>query len=164
MAKSKNADGVPNRNLYTRISYLHQAASYLAVQATKDDEARQRKGGNQGQSQTQIRNTSSHDERNPTSQNVARHLVTELRTVSRKALIRPSPQMKQTLCKLCDTVLIEGDTCTTVVENPSKSGKKPWADVMVIRCKPCGHVKRFPVGQARQKRRSLRGSGQMDQG
>ena len=88
--------------------------------------------------------------------NMARHLVTEVRSVSRKGLIRPSPRMKQTMCKRCDTLLVEGDTCKTLVENPSKDGKKPWADMMVIECNICGHVKRYPLGQARQKRRTQR--------
>jgi ribonuclease P protein subunit RPR2 len=53
-------------------------------------------------------------------------------------------------------MLIYGSTCTNEVENKSKDGKKPWADVLVRRCATCGLEKRFPVAAKRQKRRSQR--------
>ncbi|KAK8040530.1 Rpr2-domain-containing protein [Apiospora marii] len=81
-----------------------------------------------------------------------------MRTTSEKAVIRLSPALKHTVCKYCDSLLIEGETCVSVVENASKGGKKPWADVLVIRCKACKGVKRFPVGASRQKKQKLRNS------
>ncbi|KAI0019889.1 hypothetical protein F4780DRAFT_780013 [Xylariomycetidae sp. FL0641] len=47
-------------------------------------------------------------------------------------------------------------TSSSVVENKSKGGKKPWADVLVITCHTCQGVKRYPVQAARQKRRPVR--------
>ncbi|RYP05947.1 hypothetical protein DL765_009671 [Monosporascus sp. GIB2] len=64
--------------------------------------------------------------------------------------------MKHTICKYCDTLLVEGDTSTSFVENQSKGGKKPWADVLVVKCNTCGGLKRFPVQAPRQKRRPIR--------
>ncbi|RYP86163.1 hypothetical protein DL769_000775 [Monosporascus sp. CRB-8-3] len=64
--------------------------------------------------------------------------------------------MKHTICKYCDTLLVEGHTSTSFVENQSKGGKKPWADVLVVKCNTCGGLKRFPVQAPRQKRRPIR--------
>ncbi|KAM0560993.1 hypothetical protein ACHAPJ_003493 [Fusarium lateritium] len=89
-------------------------------------------------------------------QNMSRQAVTSLRAVTLKAQIRQSPAMKQTICKFCDTLQIEGDTCTSTVENASKGGRKPWADVLTIQCKTCENVKRYPVSAPRQKRKNLR--------
>lgn len=151
MAKGKNGDSVPNKHLYSRISYLHQAATYLASQSPSAE-------GQQHQQQQNTCNT--HDDTKPAppppSHNLARQLVADIRTVGRKVLIRPSPRMKQTLCKHCDSVLIEGKSCVTSVENPSRGGRKPWADVLVVRCRVCDNVRRYPVSAPRQKRKGLR--------
>lgn len=144
MAKSKN-DGVPNRHLFTRVSYLHQAACHLATR--RPDEPKSGKD-------EQVKE----DNNDTVSQNMARLLVEDLRAVSRKVLIRPTPAMKRIMCKICDTVLVEGRTCFTTVENQSKGGKKPWADVMAMKCGVCGHIKRFPINSPRQKRRPYRAS------
>jgi len=138
MAKAKPATTVQNRPMYSRISFLQQAATYLtkASEAGRDDD--------------------SVGEKKSVSAGAARRAVTDLRSVSLKTRIRLSPAVKQTMCKYCDTLLIEGRTCTTVVENESKDGKKPWADMLVRRCHTCGNSKRHPLNSARQKRKPLR--------
>ena len=83
-------------------------------------------------------------------------MVSDLRAVSLKGQVRQSPAMKRSICKFCDTVLVEGRNCHSVIENESKGGRKPWADVLVIRCSTCGNSKRFPVSARRQKRKHLR--------
>lgn len=141
MAKEKSSAPVQNRPLYSRISFLEQAATYLtqASRAAGDEPVT-------GQGK-------------PISEGAARRLVTDLRSVSLKARIRLSPAVKQTMCKYCDALLIEGETCTTVVENKSKGGRKPWADMLVRKCHACGNVKRHPLNSARQERKSLRAVG-----
>ncbi|GJC82734.1 ribonuclease P protein subunit rpr2 [Colletotrichum liriopes] len=152
MAKPKS-ESLPNRHAYTRVSYLHQAASYLAtVQSPNSDSTT---------NSSQARNSShvaDHEKQSTTNETVARRFVSDIRAVSLKAQIRPSPSLKQMMCKYCDSLLVEGKTCFTTVENASKGGKKPWADVMVTKCKTCGNVKRFPVSAPRQKRRPFRES------
>lgn len=88
--------------------------------------------------------------------NMSRHAISDMRAMSLKTLIRQSPDLKRTICKFCDTLRIEGKTCRSVVENSSKGGQKPWADVLSIECRTCGHVKRYPVNAPRQKRRPVR--------
>ncbi|TRX98397.1 hypothetical protein FHL15_000471 [Xylaria flabelliformis] len=139
MAKTKAAGSVPNKHLYSRLSYLHQAATFLG---------------------SQVGNTHHFESESPAADQsrlqLARHLLTDLRATSLKSQIRLSPAMKHTICKFCDTLLIEGETSTSIVENKSKHGKKPWADVLVIKCNACHGVKRFPVQAQRQKRRPQR--------
>ncbi|KAI1811081.1 Rpr2-domain-containing protein [Poronia punctata] len=143
MAKSKGnqkaSTSVPNKHLFSRLSYLHQAATSLGVQVEKSG-----------------KDTDTDTDTDTTRLNLARHLLTTFRATSLKSQIRVSPAIKHTICKFCDSLLIEGKTSTSVVENRSKGGRKPWADVLVVRCDTCGGVRRFPVGAERQKRRPLR--------
>ncbi|KAK1590892.1 RNAse P Rpr2/Rpp21/SNM1 subunit domain-containing protein [Colletotrichum navitas] len=150
MAKPKS-ESLSNRHAYTRVSYLHQAAAYLAtVQSpTSDSTTNSSQPGH-------APHAVDHERRLETNETVARRFVSDIRAVSLKAQIRPSPSLKQMMCKYCDSLLVEGKTCSTTVENASKGGKKPWADVMVAKCKTCGNVKRFPVSAPRQKRRPFR--------
>jgi ribonuclease P protein subunit RPR2 len=142
MAKAKKpARTVENRPIYSRISYLYQAAAYLA--AAGED---------------QQKPNSPLDAKNCPQQAMSRRLVTDMRSTSLKTQIRLAPALKHTICKFCDTLLVGGDTCTSVVENQSKGAKKPWADVLVLTCQTCGGLKRFPLNAARQKRRPLRES------
>jgi ribonuclease P protein subunit RPR2 len=150
MAKAKDGKAganVPNKPAHIRVSYLYQAAAFLAQQ--------------QGPKTTSI-STSNNSDAPPIGspaqdlQPISRRLVSDLRNVSLKTLIRMSPELKQSICKNCDAFLIEGSTCTSEVENKSRGGKKPWADVLVRKCNTCWHEKRFPLAKTRQKRRPHR--------
>ncbi|KHJ35269.1 putative rnase p rpr2 rpp21 subunit domain-containing protein [Erysiphe necator] len=99
--------------------------------------------------------TSSMDLTAPTIIN-SRKLISELRAISLKAQIRLSPHIKNSICKTCSTLLIDGTTCSNEIENKSKEGRKPWADILVKRCYTCDSVKRFPLSAQRQKRRKVR--------
>ncbi|KAL1894593.1 hypothetical protein Sste5346_005828 [Sporothrix stenoceras] len=90
---------------------------------------------------------------------MARRLLTQMRSVSRKTNMRVRPAVKHRVCKFCDTLLVEGSTCTSVVENHSRGGKKPWADVLSVTCTTCGRTRRYPVTTPRQPRRPFRGDG-----
>ncbi|KAK9414256.1 putative Rpr2-domain-containing protein [Seiridium unicorne] len=154
MAKAKQPGSVPNRPLYSRLSYLYQAASYLAgtaESATPPASAPEEHDGKPENPSGCEENSSGQKIRRA----VSRRLLHDMRATSLKGLIRLSPAMKRTVCKYCDTLMIEGETCTSVVENMSKGGKKPWADVLATTCKTCGGVKRFPIAP-RQKRRPAR--------
>jgi ribonuclease P protein subunit RPR2 len=142
---SKKAGSIPSKALYSRISYLHQAATYLATQQLLDTAT------SQGEKQTATASSPS----DKAHQGIARRLVTDLRIVGQKSVIRMAPEIKRSICKHCDTVLIDGSTCTSQVENKSKGGIKPWADVLVRKCNACGFAKRFPMS-SRQKRRPHR--------
>ena len=87
---------------------------------------------------------------------LALQLASDLHAVSRKGQVRLSPELKRSVCKTCYAVLIPSRTATQTLENESKQGKKPWADVLVLACTLCGTKKRFPVGSKRPKKKGER--------
>lgn len=144
--KSKPGSGsVPNKHLHSRVSFLFQAATLL--NKTRGKEPGKCKG-------------SEIDElyiRNPElGSGISRQLISHLRGVSLKAQMRLAPSIKHAICKRCDTLLKDGSTLRTYVENKSHDRKKPWADVLVHECTQCGTIRRFPVGAKRQPRRQKR--------
>ncbi|KAI1125602.1 RNAse P Rpr2/Rpp21/SNM1 subunit domain-containing protein [Nemania abortiva] len=157
MAKTKTTGSVPNRHLYSRLSYLHQAAAFLGSQVgnTPDPKSKSSTLDHLGGDGTHV-DASKYSAPDQLRLNLARHLLTDLRVTSLKSQIRLSPAIKHTICKFCDTLLIEGETSTSVVENKSKGCKKPWADILVVKCNTCNGVRRFPVQAPRQKRRPHR--------
>jgi ribonuclease P protein subunit RPR2 len=156
MGKTKNTGSVPNRPIYARISYLYQAAAHLGSHAAQvhhqestvrpPEKALALPEENRGLSDNSVR------------QIMSRRLLADMRATSLKAQIRISPSMKRTICKFCNSLLIEGQSSLSYVENKSKGGKKTWADVLVIKCNTCDGMKRFPVQAPRQKRRPTRGT------
>lgn len=150
MAKAKSNPGVQNKIIYSRASYLYQAANYLASRAA----AQHGPAPEGSKDEDSVPRMS--DRQRTSIQNMSRQAASDMRAVSLKAQIRQGPALKRAICKFCDTLQIEGQTCQSVVENPSKGGLKPWADVLVIKCNTCGNSKRHPVSAPRQKRRALR--------
>jgi ribonuclease P protein subunit RPR2 len=133
MAKAKGTKGagIPHKHLHARASYLHQASSYLSL-ASRSTTGNEKVPDHPGRDSVQ-----------------SRHLLTQLRAVSLKSQIRLAPEMKHTVCKRCSSLLIAGKTSIERIENESRGGLKPWADVLIIKCDFCGTTKRFPVGARR---------------
>jgi len=167
MAKGKGSGGgggVQNKAVYSRISFLQQAAvtlSSIHLQALDSGASA---------SSTDFPKSSQHGaiSKGPTPANksllegMSRRLATDLRAVSLKTRIRLKPEVKRTICKYCDSVLIDGETCATIIENKSKGGKKPWADILVRKCNTCGGERRYPVSAPRTKRKTERSAGAAD--
>ena len=86
----------------------------------------------------------------------SRLYISQMRGVSLKSQHRLPPTIKRSFCKRCDTLLEPGLTCTEEIQNESRERKKPWADVLVIRCTACGAEKRFPQMQKRSKKLAAR--------
>ncbi|PHH69657.1 hypothetical protein CDD80_6597 [Ophiocordyceps camponoti-rufipedis] len=144
MAKRTNTS-VPNKALYSRASYLFQAAAYLSSRARQATSASTTTDEDNKLQQKQLRNLS-------------RRAISDMRAVTRKAQIRQVPSLKRSLCSACNTLLVEGDSCLSTVDNESKGARKPWADVLVVRCVTCRRAKRFPVDAPRQARAAMRRS------
>lgn len=182
--KASTAANAPQKHLHSRLSFLHQAAAYLtgvqqasqmiAVEKVRSDRA-----------VVQSIDASPHDNspesgsinpphgsiRRPTttvpleaeisrssagSPGLACRLISHLQAVSLKGQIRLSPAIKHSICKKCHACLIPGSTVSSLIENQSGGGRKPWADVLVQMCHRCGTTKRFPVGMGRQRCRKDR--------
>ncbi|EON66342.1 hypothetical protein W97_05439 [Coniosporium apollinis CBS 100218] len=168
---AKGPKGIPNRALHARISYLHQAVSYLSasVQPWADGRSatsapaeqpstgakriEERHGKN---AETAAGSKALTDTKETPSLEPPLYLASHIRSVSRKSQVRLSQDIKRSLCKRCDTLLIPGKTSDSKLANLSYEGRKPWADVLVIQCKTCGAEKRFPVGAKRQQRKAAR--------
>ena len=129
---SKSGDGVPQKHLHSRISYLHQAATYLAYSL----DAKNSVGFARSQRKHRGLQT-----------NQTNHLLSQLQGVSKKSQIRLARNVKHSLCKRCDALLIMGLTSSERVINSSTGERKPGADVFETECRTCGTVKRLPVGQ-----------------
>ena len=176
-AKMKGHTGPSQKHLYSRTSYLYQAATFLANIKRHASTKPQTLAGDGDQLHIQpaedestiVEADSAHK---PTEQDgsarealstafpnqppLSRLLVHHLKAVSLKAQIRVSPEMKHSMCKRCDSILVAGKSATYTVENRSRGGKKPWADVLVVTCNSCGALRRFPVGAKRQRKRQDR--------
>lgn len=156
MAKGKN-NGVQNRAIYCRASFLQQAATLLSLSTQRDESAASKGDSSPSQARPVVEGSS---EASPPAdfqlQGMSRRLATDMRSVSLKTRIRLTPTVKQAVCKFCDSVLIEGHSCTSTVENRSRGGRKPWADVLVRRCHTCGRERRYPVSAEKQKRKTER--------
>ena len=144
MTKSKTSKGgnpsAPLKHLHSRLSYLHQAATFLA---TTPQGQTLSKGQETGVSFDQVASGLRADNR-PDRESI--RLLSHLRGVSRKAQLRLAPKIKHTICKRCDTLLIPGMSSNGTIVNPSKNSAKQWADLFEVRCDQCGTIKRFPVG------------------
>jgi len=137
MAKEKKAKpALPNKNVHLRLSFLHQAATYLANNATANAETNSNK-----ECSTDLKSP----EKPLPYATQTRHLLSHMKGVSRKSVIRLNKEVKRRVCKGCDQLLADASS-TRVIENRSKQSAKPWADVLVVKCKNCGTAKRFPVG------------------
>ena len=185
MKPSKGNVTAPQKHIHSRISYLYQAATYLSQSSSRQSESSSASTKFQ-QGLADTNTTSRRGEaaateglEEPTANAVLGDgdvamtqrtvnipssnavglpcfLLSHVRTVSMKSQVRLSSTIKNSICKRCDILLVPGSTSTTRVENRSRGGKKPWANVLVIKCNLCGAKKRFPIGAKRQPKRSER--------
>ncbi|KAK4154844.1 RNAse P Rpr2/Rpp21/SNM1 subunit domain-containing protein [Chaetomidium leptoderma] len=155
MAKGKAGGGVQNRAIYSRISFLQQAAVALSSARRGSLDSGVANANTPGASSTTIEESSGAGS-GTALEGMSRRLATDLRAVSLKTRIRLKPAVKQTICKFCDSILIDGESCTSTIENRSKGAKKSWADVLVRKCHTCERERRYPVSAARPKRKTER--------
>lgn len=166
MAKSKGVKEGKNSksHLKARMGFLEKAANYLQAATTtpKAPEATERNthevderakpsqmSGNADFPSTKEKVKTENGNRTPRtieppSSNLSRVYISQMRGVSLKTLTRLPIQTKRSFCKRCETPLSQGTTCIIETQNASRGRKKPWADVMVVRCLVCGTEKRFP--------------------
>ena len=182
MAKEKAKKGVPNKHLHARIAYLDRAAKYLSAQSLAQSHNGNKNVDTEelhdhqpvermviippGTLAIDAAHSIANKKPSPGHPSTATfnsppsglplQLNAHLRSVAQKAQIRLAQDLKHAICKICSSPLIEGETCLRSTENLSKGGRKPWADVLVLKCCACGACKRFPISAKKQKRKSLR--------
>ncbi|KAJ6124452.1 hypothetical protein N7471_011769 [Penicillium samsonianum] len=172
MAKAKGKKEAKNSknsqsHIQARLDYLHQATAYFEDKSTlaKGQNAKVHNnehtsvaghvdsGGNGHtvDTQQQVCPVNQKKTQKPL-RNLSRVCVSHLRAVAMKTQIRLPVTLKRSVCKRCDTILTPGVTCSHETRNASRGGKKPWADVLVVRCLSCGTEKRFPQTEKRGKK------------
>ena len=184
MGKKKD-NRVPHKHIHSRITFLYQAANYLS-QVSKEDGGYPEKAANGEQASTKateeklpidvspqesstvvgpvassvsnIPNQQQGLEQNGSSTKIgqSQRLMSHLRAVSLKSQIRLSSSIKHSFCRHCESPLIPGSTSSSKIENTSRGGRKPWANILVVTCKICGASRRAPVGAERQRKKKDR--------
>ena len=162
----------PQKHLRARMQYLFDAAKYLrkvqesvSQPGTKATERKDLKDDPSDLGEVSMAASEAPENETKATANsltagtgAADHfLISQVRSIAAKAQIRLEKETKHHLCKGCDAVLIPNVTSTTMLENKSKAGTKPWATTKIVSCNLCGISKRFPTGAKRQLRKSLRG-------
>lgn len=180
--KAKGQKSPGQKHLHSRISYLYQAATYLAsiengyregLQATVEEKEpyhmNQMHLGSPAKDVERAKLSSKTDSTKAGTEvkggvgmtsiqqlPLPRLLTNHLKAVSLKGQVRLTPEMKRSICRRCDILLYPGYTSTSSLENKSRGGKKAWAEVLTLTCVSCGTVKRVPTGAKRQFRKADR--------
>ncbi|RDD36566.1 Ribonuclease P protein subunit p21 [Trichoplax sp. H2] len=108
MAATTKQLNVPNKEISHRINFMYQAAHTALTCGKSQEEANQ----------------------------LCRIYVRSLRKIAKKLVLRLDPNIKRTLCKKCDLLLIPGITST--IRHSSKREKH-----VILKCKDCATTKRF---------------------
>lgn len=163
--EGKNAKG----HLKARLEYLQRAAKYLHNTAIDQSRANTIADGDgdvkTGPAEQPLTrpavtcNNSNaatvHENKQPAKKpliNLARVSVSQMRGVSLKTQTRLPVPVKRSFCKKCDTLLTPEVSCKHELQNASRGRKKPWAEVLVVRCVVCGTEKRFPRTDRRSRK------------
>ena len=179
MGKKKEGH-IPYKHLHSRMSFLHQAANYM-YQVSKDiedsriNDVDNLEAVHAPQTSTVKQEINTHESSVPantleqdsqvldkvrdtcvTGHGQSRRLSSQLRAVSLKGQVRLSTSIKHSICRHCESPLVPGSTSSSEIENRSKGGRKPWADVLVVTCLLCGTTRRVPVGAKRHSKRKDR--------
>ena len=173
MAKGKGKN--VNSHLRARLDYLHKAAAYLHSTTIASKQAQIQQSDNEKRevetisartvpqilspSAAAIAVEKASDSVNQRQEqnfdrlpNLSRAYISQLRGISLKTQLRLPREVKRSFCKRCDTLLVPGVSCIQDIRNASRDGKKPWADVRVVRCTTCGTEKRYPQVEKRSKK------------
>lgn len=170
--KGKNVQG----HLRARLDYLHKAASYLqSTTISAKQQAQHSQNNTRASDEVQsssarnvpqilnpypaaaatatatatVQKESSGLDHLP---NISRAYISQLRGISLKTQLRLPQEVKRSICKRCDTLLVRGASCVQEISNASHGGQKLWADVRVVRCVTCGTEKRYPQAERRSKK------------
>lgn len=148
----KGAAGGAHSHIRARMTYLHKAAIYLQSHPKAETNTATQNTANK----TLDDNQSESKARSSLQATIPRQYITQMRSIAQKTQQRLSQETKRGFCKRCDLLLIPGETCTEEIQNESKGRRKPWADVLLVCCKACETVKRFPQNQKRSAKLAVR--------
>ena len=108
MVQTSKTPNIPNKEISHRINFMYQAAHTALTSGKSQAEANQ----------------------------VCRVYIRSLRRIAKKLVLRLDPNIKRSLCKKCDLLLLPGLTSTL------RLGSKRQKHI-IIKCNDCGAIKRF---------------------
>ena len=183
--KGKRDAQTTRKPVDARISYLYQAAKYFAglklddqskatgpeldalenyrISTTSTSADAPVNSMDIDESSAELTKTKSPEFSSTYDESNIRTMLFQLRGISRKGSTSVPLTIKHSVCKRCNLLLIDGRNSSTQLENRSRGGKKPWADVLTVTCHACGTAKRFPLGAKRQARKKNRPDKTKDQ-
>ncbi|OWB81442.1 hypothetical protein B5S33_g59 [[Candida] boidinii] len=131
----KPPKSVPRIEHYERLSYLYQLGTMTGLQSQLEE------------GKKDCENTGGEEKgRTECFDILSRVYLKGMSNVSKKTVLKLSPNIKRTICKKCQRSLIVPGTNHSNVRMINNSKKQnPENDILEILCS-CGKVKRFPVG------------------
>lgn len=151
----KGVAGGVHSHIRARMAYLHKAAMYLQSHPKPERSTVTQKTDNKSLDAEDNEDKASQT-KHAIKATIPRQYISQMRSIAQKTQQRLSQDTKRGFCKRCDLLLVPGETCTEEILNESKGRRKPWADVLVVRCKACETVKRFPQNQKRSTKLAVR--------
>lgn len=156
MSKAKLPKGEANKTLRARTDFLARASKHIHESSIEPIETLHKHSKDDALHTSEFATTAEQTDPLQVPNATQRYLTAHMRAAARKSQIRLPQDVKHSYCKRCDACL-DGDTASqTHMENKSRHGSKPWADVKVITCAYCHATKRFPVGAKRQLKKKVR--------
>lgn len=122
--QAKIPNTIPKKDHHQRVSYLYKLGALMTFKRVESD---------------------LNNEIEKSTDTLARAYLNHMDLVSKKAVLKLHPDVKRTVCKKCNRLLIDGLTSSTRLVNESKKGL-PHCDVLTNICQ-CGNTKRFPIGK-----------------
>ena len=117
--KKKNAT-IPNLMSFQRINFLYQASHLMMDLKLQQNEQQEEKV-------------------NVNALDLSNHYSSTMWKIARKNVLRLHPDLKRTVCKKCNVLLIPGETSRVRTQ-----GKRDQPH-LVITCLQCGHFKRYQL-------------------
>ncbi|KAJ2058636.1 Ribonuclease P protein subunit p21 [Coemansia sp. S146] len=130
--RGRGAGNLPNREAFERMNFLLQSAQFYATLPTTNAAAAvtavATAKGKESDDSTTLDNDSSGGgssgtppQTSATMMPLARFYAKEMRLVSRKSVLRMSPHVKRSMCKVCLTPLLPGISSMTRVKGQKRS-------------------------------------------
>ncbi|KAF8588652.1 Rpr2-domain-containing protein [Ramaria rubella] len=134
--EAPSPNSVANRETFQRLNFLYQASAYLRGIDTFAL-AEPRESGDQGSQRDRKKRRK---RRIATLGDIGSSYVQCMRTIGNKSVVRMDPNVKRTLCKGCDAVLLPGITASIRVKGSPNKGHS-----IVYACLACNLSRTIPA-------------------
>ncbi|KZT10824.1 Rpr2-domain-containing protein, partial [Laetiporus sulphureus 93-53] len=152
--KNKNNDqdstpslsGVANRDILQRLNFLYQASAYLQS-ISQDPTAKPIDRGRpsklsplQGPSKAEKKEIRRKQRHPNTAVELSREYIKSMKIIGQKTMVKMDPNVKRTMCKKCNSLLIPGTTALVRVKSSPSHGH-----LISYTCLSCTAARRIPA-------------------